>query len=72
MSAQSALRAVSRLHVLNAIFIFWVALRLVERARDWVVAAASDHLDNRLDVLPGTVLGPGPEERHLDSRRRAE
>ncbi len=72
MNAQGGLRAISGLHVLNAIFIFWVALRLVERARDWVVAAASAHLATRPAALPGAVLGPGPEERHLDSRRRAE
>lgn len=35
MNAQGPLRAISGLHVLNAIFIFWVTLRLVERARSW-------------------------------------
>ncbi len=37
MNAQGVLRAISGLHVLNAILIFWVALQLVERARDWSV-----------------------------------
>jgi hypothetical protein len=41
MGAQGALRAISGLHVLNAILIFWVALRLVERTRLWSAAAAS-------------------------------
>jgi hypothetical protein len=35
LSAQGALRAISSLHVLNAIFIFWVALTLLERTRAW-------------------------------------
>jgi hypothetical protein len=35
MNAQGPLRAISGLHVLNAIFIFWVTLQLVERARTW-------------------------------------
>jgi hypothetical protein len=35
MNAQGALRAISSLHVLNAIFIFWVALTLLERTRAW-------------------------------------
>lgn len=33
MNAQGVLRAISGLHVLNALFIFWVALQLLERAR---------------------------------------
>lgn len=33
MNAQGVLRAVSGLHVVNALFIFWVALQLLERAR---------------------------------------
>jgi hypothetical protein len=35
MNAQGALRAISSLHVLNAIFIFWVALMLLEKTRTW-------------------------------------
>jgi Family of unknown function (DUF6220) len=35
MNAQGALRAISSLHVLNAILIFWVALTLLERTRAW-------------------------------------
>ncbi len=73
MSARAgALRAISGLHVLNEIFIFWIALRLVEQTRHWSVAAPSDRLADTEDALPGAVLGPGPEEPHLDSRRRAE
>jgi hypothetical protein len=34
------LRAVSALHVLNAILIFWVAIQLVEGTRDWSAEAA--------------------------------
>jgi Family of unknown function (DUF6220) len=41
MNAQGVLRAVSGLHVLNAILIFWVALQVVERARTWSPAASS-------------------------------
>lgn len=33
MNAQGVLRAVSGLHVVNALFIFWVALQLLERTR---------------------------------------
>ena len=61
MNAQGVLRAISGLHVLNAIFMFWVALRLVERTRDWSVAAASDHLAYTSDAA-GTVIGPMSEE----------
>lgn len=35
MNAVGVLRAISGLHVLNAILIFWVSLQLVERARTW-------------------------------------
>ena len=35
MNIQGPLRAISALHVLNAIFIVWVALQLVERAHSW-------------------------------------
>jgi hypothetical protein len=33
MGAQGPLRAISALHVVNAIFIFWVALQLLDRVR---------------------------------------
>jgi hypothetical protein len=33
MNAQGVLRAISALHVVNALFIFWVAFQLVERTR---------------------------------------
>jgi len=33
MNAQGVLRAISALHVLNALLIFWVAFQLVERTR---------------------------------------
>jgi Family of unknown function (DUF6220) len=42
MNIQSPLRAISGLHALNAIFIFWVALQLVARTRGWSVRADSD------------------------------
>jgi hypothetical protein len=35
MNIQGPLRAISGLHVLNALFIFWVALQLVARTRGW-------------------------------------
>ena len=41
MNAQGVLRAVSGLHVLNAILIFLVALQLVERARAWSIQGNS-------------------------------
>ena len=34
------LRAISALHVLNALFIFWVALQLVDRTRTWAARPA--------------------------------
>jgi hypothetical protein len=40
MGAHGPLRAISGLHVLNAILIFWVALRLVEGTHRWSGAAA--------------------------------
>jgi hypothetical protein len=40
MNAHGVLRAVSALHVLNAILIFWVAIQLVEGTRDWSAEAA--------------------------------
>lgn len=50
LNAQGVLRAISSLHVLNAIFIFWVALQLLERTRDWspqqVNAVAQIELDD--------------------------
>jgi hypothetical protein len=42
MNAQGPLRAISGLHVLNAIFILWVALQVMERARTWAAQVASD------------------------------
>jgi len=36
MDAQGVLRAVSGVHVLNAILIFWVAIQLVEQTRTMV------------------------------------
>ena len=39
MNAQGLLRAISGLHVLNAILIFWVALRLMDRTLVWSRAA---------------------------------
>ncbi|HKA08999.1 MAG TPA: hypothetical protein VKI99_00850 [Candidatus Dormibacteraeota bacterium] len=41
MNAQGVLRAVSGLHVLNAILIFWVAIQLVEQTRTWSAGAAA-------------------------------
>jgi hypothetical protein len=35
MAAQEPWRAISGLHVLNALFLFWVTLQLVERTREW-------------------------------------
>ena len=35
MNANGMLRAVSALHVLNAVLIFWVAIQLVEKTREW-------------------------------------
>ena len=35
MNAQGVLRAISGLHVLNALLVLWVALQLVERTRAW-------------------------------------
>ena len=42
MNIQGPLRAISGLHALNALFIFWVALQLVARTRGWSVRADSD------------------------------
>ena len=42
MNVQGPLRAISGLHVLNAIFIFWVALQLVERAQSWATQTGFD------------------------------
>jgi len=41
MDAQGVLRAVSGVHVLNAILIFWVAIQLVEQTRTWSAGAAA-------------------------------
>jgi len=41
MNAQGVLRAVSGLHVLNAVLIFWVALQLVEQTRAWSAGAST-------------------------------
>ena len=35
LGAQGVLRAISGLHALNALVIFWVALQLLGRTRDW-------------------------------------
>lgn len=35
MNAPGIVRAISSLHVLNAVLILWVALQLLERARAW-------------------------------------
>ncbi len=35
MNARGVWRAISGLHVMNALFIYWVALQLVERNRAW-------------------------------------
>lgn len=38
MSAPGVLRAISALHVVNALFIFWVAFQLVERTRMYMAS----------------------------------
>ena len=38
--AQGALRYISALHVVNALFIFWVTLQLVDRVRAWAAKPA--------------------------------
>ena len=35
MAVEGPWRAISDLHVLNALFLFWVMLQLVERTREW-------------------------------------
>lgn len=40
LDARGLLRLVSGLHVLNALFIFWVALQLVDRTRLWAARPA--------------------------------
>ncbi len=35
MAVEGPWRAIAGLHVLNALFLFWVMLRLVERTREW-------------------------------------
>jgi hypothetical protein len=35
LNSQGPVRAMSGPHVLNAIFIFWIALQLVAQTRDW-------------------------------------
>jgi hypothetical protein len=42
MATQGPWRAIAGLHVLNALFLFWVMLQLVERMRAWWEGAAAD------------------------------
>ncbi len=59
MNAQGVLRAIAGLHVLNAFLIFWVALRLVERTRDWSAEAAPEHMAGSTGARLGAAVGPG-------------
>lgn len=62
MNAQGVLRAVSGLHVLNAILIFWVALQLVEQTRTWSAAASRGVVDHpaATDDSAGAATDPAP------------
>jgi len=40
MDARGVLRYVSGLHVVNALFIFWVTLQLLDRTRAWAAKPA--------------------------------
>lgn len=40
LDARGALRLISGLHVVNALFIFWVTLQLLDRTRAWAVRPA--------------------------------
>jgi hypothetical protein len=64
MNAQGVLRAVSGLHVLNAILIFWIALQLVEQTRAWSAGAAPAGPDHPaiVDEPTGAIAGPGHRE----------
>jgi|SRR5215467_3753735 len=62
MNAQGVLRAVSGLHVLNAILIFWVALQLVEQTRTWSAGAfpGAAHRPAAADDSPGAATDTAP------------
>jgi hypothetical protein len=63
MNAQGPMRAVSGLHVLNAILIFWVALRLAEGAHDWSAVRAAGDVAEKVDAGSGVVIEGSPKER---------
>ena len=65
LNAQGVLRAVASLHVLNAILIFWIALQLVERTRDWSAGAAPPAPEHETGVgkVPGPVVPPSRGEQ---------
>ena len=62
MDAQGVLRAVSGLHVLNAILIFWVSIQLVEQTRTWLAGASpgAAHQPAATDDSPGAASEPAP------------
>jgi len=62
MNAQGVLRAVSGLHVLNAILIFWVSIQLVEQTRTWLAGASpgAAHQPAATDDSPGAASEPAP------------
>ncbi|HKA12678.1 MAG TPA: DUF6220 domain-containing protein [Candidatus Dormibacteraeota bacterium] len=62
MNAQGVLRAVSGLHVLNAVLIFWVSIQLVEQTRTWLVGASpgTAHQQAAADDAPDAASDPAP------------